>query len=359
MGGAESKITSKVMNKLFNKNITNILNKSTNIQTNSVEANQSAKIVGLAGSTIICTSGTGIYQTQKGTVNFVSEVDDTTVSEIKNAMESDLDTKLEQFQSTSAEMGSTLGSYINQENETSIKNEITNIIESNVTTEKVNEILNQVQFNQDGSIEIAGYYEGPCTIDQTQTINFQAANIISNLAKAISDNETISSAITDVKQSQELELTGLATLVTSIGEAIADVATAAMGPLIIIAVAGLIFLMMGGKLAGSATGGAKSIGMLFIIVALGLGGYMAWAYTQKEWPFSEIPQDVKDEGCEDEFLEAKEVYDDYEDARTEDAKKNILLKDKAILDAYSKCMGIEESYIGYPTLKEAYRHKRI
>lgn len=391
MGASESKVTSEVLNTMLNKTTTNILNKSTTLQSTIIDMGQSAKIEGLVGSEINCTSGAGILQKIVGDVKVINSIDNATTNTLKTSYQTGLENKVGQFQEIAAQLGSTLGTAMKQETKSKIKNEVENIIENNMTTENINEVLNQVSFNQDGVISIAGKYTGPCSIDQSQVLSFQASSIVQNLADAIVENETITNIFNETIQEQKVELTGLAEVVDSVGDAVKGIIGAATGPFIALVVGGVVFLLLGGGLAftGSDPGtpasqwssgtppnpktGLKILGGFLLILFLGIVTYIIVAWFSNMWPFTNIPQEVIDNGCEEEYKEVLPIKKEIDAAKDEAEEEELLLENKDVIDEFAVCMGIErEDYVNnyehatihssssqYSSLKEAYKHSKM
>lgn len=366
---------------VLNKSVTNILKTSSNVSTSTIQGTQTARIEVDAGGVMKCTSGSGIIQNQTGSMSVVTKVTDESTNQMKNLLLTELDQDMQILQDVTKELGG--GSVAGEEeviNESNLKNELKNIIENNVTTENLNDIINSIVFDQDGTIHIKGYYEGPCNIDQTQLIELQATTILSNIQKAMTESEVVTKAITKIKQEQKVELKGLADLVDSVGEAVSSMINAAFGPIIIIGIVVVVFLLGGGTLATSSdtqmvkgpdgalrpvsTGGGgkkKLFGFLFIFIALSIFGYALRSFfsDEKKWPFTDIPEDVEEMGCEDEFMDVKVTMEEEEFNDMKAAEKEVFVtKHTKIIKEYQKCMSEEEeTYDNYRPLKEAYRKK--
>jgi len=123
---------------------------------------------------------------------------------------------------------------------TNLKNVVTNIISSTVSSKTVQDIIARGVSNQ--SIDVTGM-EATCdpkyrlpgeydfVFDQNITQNITAKGIADVVTNALFQDSTVNSAVTDVKQSASQENKGADDFVTALGNALAGIIGAVTGPM--------------------------------------------------------------------------------------------------------------------------------
>ena len=340
MGGTTSTQLTEITNNLLNQSVTNVLNSSSNLLTYHIDAGISAKFI-LERSTVNCTGDANSLFTivQDADVKILNEIDSTTFTDLKTLLTSAADASSTSFQDILREMGGGLES-MTTEQKTDLSNNIQNIIETNITETSVNEILQTFTFKVDAGVKFTdSTYTGPCNFNITQTVNIQSAAILSKLSESIASNESVAEAVASAESAQKIRIEGLAGVIESIGEAIANVFSAATLPIIIaIAVVAIAVPMLGG-----AFGGKKTAGILFVVVLVLIGVFLLYSFFTKTSLFEEKPpQSVIDNGCESEWKETVEIDKQYDAATTPEEEEQILLDNESTINAYKTCMKIED-----------------
>jgi hypothetical protein len=319
MGSSKSKQVINIMNDISNKSVLNILQRNMNEQNTTVRTVQNARVKLGPRAYVECTNanGTLINQTLNGTFRVLSNTDAQTTSDLKSFFENNLDNDISQVISQMQQMGGGIGNMNKHDNYMQIKNQVQNLIEKNITQESVNRDIKQFKFEQNGDLQILGYYKGPCTfINQDMLLELQANGIVSSLAKAVTEDRTVNEIVNKASQETEIVQTGIAEVVDSIGEAVSKVVkavgTTMMMPLIILGVAALIILGGGGALAKGVSSNKKGIviGLLVIGVILLIGGVI-WYFVNKQ---KQQQQDEKggyaSKECEPLRAKVQQIYDE-------------------------------------------------
>jgi len=330
MGAAESSQIIDIANSVYSEYITNILNQNTNNSTFNFGASQQINLIIGPEGRMECDGGgaTGlINQSITGDITVVNEITQDTTTQIATLLDSQSETGIQQYQELMTELGGLLGTYMNTENQTEITNAIHNIVQQNITQTTLNEIVQRFQIDQSANVTILGVVSGECSINQNMMINIYSTAIIRNIVNNVIENVTETETTTDVEQSQTITVKGLSDLVSSIGDAVSGLLTAAIIPLVIV---GIIVLAIG--LGGAGIGGTfgKIMIGLMVFIVVGFGIYMAVAASQKLWPFGDNPpDDVQKEGCVEEWQAIQKLLDRLE-------KKEIsLYEDDALLEYLS------------------------
>lgn len=344
MGQATSTQVTDIANNILNESVTNILNKSaTTVNTTATNIQGASFKVGKDGDVTCTDTGGGGLINQKlvGTFKFVTEVTDSSAQELKNEFQSSMNSSSEQFQKIMTELGGILGTSIDTDSQTLISNEIQNVIETNVTNEKLTEIMNTLKITQSGDVEFNGKYTGPCAINQDLLVEMQAGTIVSNLAETVASNAVVNDIVTKTVQKQEVELKGLSNIIESIGDAISQVAMASILPLLIIG--GIVLLLSMGLVIPSST---RIVGLMLFFLLIIAGGVLTFLFFSEMAPFEpeEVPpEEVIENDCEVEYEEANAIKKKYEKETDKEKKKQILLKpeNKKKLEAFNVCMNSE------------------
>ena len=265
MGQKKSKQISETTNNMLNKNITNILNKTTNKTSNSFNAGQSVRLIATNGSTVRCGGDLNLKNLSGPiTVSLVNSISNKTATELKTLLKNNAQNVVEQNEKAMAEMGGLIGTNMTSEQKTKVATTISNIIETNVTNETLNEAVNAFSFTQDGEIALSDGstldVSGDCNVtNESAGIEFQAENIIGNVIKTVAESDAFTEVINETKQSQELEVKGLSDLVGSLGDAISGMISASTGPIIAFFVVGGLVAIAGLYLMFSSGGNPESL----------------------------------------------------------------------------------------------------
>lgn len=397
MGGSKSKQTTKIINDTLNQVVTNVLTSTSNVVTNNVSAGQSVGFI-IKNSTVTCDPPTASLVSQRMTSDFkmVTQIGEETTSAIKNVLNSAADTTSDTFQKVLSSAGSL--SYADSKNKTELSNIVKNIIETNVTTETLNQIINNFSYNQDANITIEdSTFTGPCEVSQDMVVQLQTSAILNKVASLIEDNTQVADIVTKAETTQDITQNGVPEVIDAMGSAVAGALTAAYIPLIICAVLTvcIVSLLGGGVLAnanasqpgadtggdgsGSSSGSENAKNLLGTAVAMSPWGRLAkilsglacclllvgigvliWAAVATS-KASTRPETVEDNNCQDEYDAFKPLFDEWQSETDPDKKAVLYNTMKPQQDAFSKCMGIaisddnSESYMRTPR-KEYYTY---
>ena len=213
MGASKSKIDTNVVNNVMNEMIMSSIVKNTNITKSfsTVGQNSTIKI----GGDVECTSGDVggfINQNISADSNMLVTLSSTDVNDVKNDLLNKMASDNTSYNEIIQGFLSGIGQVSNQETITTVKNDISNIINQEFTTENVNENINAVSVSQSGIIEIGGNYTGPCKfVGQDAVIQMQLSNITTNIAKKIVENSSLTDVSTKTTSTSTLEQKGFST----------------------------------------------------------------------------------------------------------------------------------------------------
>lgn len=364
MGKSQSKQVNEIFQKEAVRVTTNVINKNQTKASTSGKAIQEMKVKIVADS-ILC--NLDINQTQEQRVKTIVQFTNESTNELKTQLNTAMQAAFEQVQGLESELGGGWGSFVNQDMQNKVHTEIEKVVESNITTENINQVIQRFDAEQgmDVIIQVGkwGTPGEPCSITQAQYQDIVAEQIIGNTVKTLLDSSVANELKTEIEQTQDIEQKGLAQLVTSIGDAVSSVISAATGPFIALIGAALLFLLLGGGAISGSTSeptvvpnpmnpsqpmlqpasrstGKVMIGVLFILLAI-TGVVLAIVYWPSEEERQEAPEEVQEMGCDAEWKAAKEVQDELgvieNDAPTAE-QGELLLENKDILCEYSDCM---------------------
>jgi hypothetical protein len=273
MGSNQSNLSLEVVNKTLNKDVTNIITDNTTNAKNILTLDNTVTIQN--SGTYNCPQGGTITQKNAGTMKVVTKVSNQATDNLKSFLTTSITTKAGISNKLIQGFLSGIGQVNNNNLDMSIRSQIKNIIEKNITTNNLNNILNQLSALNKSTIQNTGYIAGVgCDILQENTASLQAENIISSLYNSIISDSTLNQITTDATVSNSVTQKGLDDLISSL-----------TGPLAIIVIGVLIALAVTGK------EGIKSVTDWRFIAAAGgvstviLGGL----YAAKAGPFKPSP----------------------------------------------------------------------
>lgn len=387
MGSSKSKQVNSVLNREAVNVTTDIINRNQTRASASGVALQEQNIT-IRADEILCNLSVGQEQTQK--VTTVTQFTNETTNELKAVLETTMNASLEQLQELNSELGGGWGSFVNQDMRNKVQSEIDKQINTSVTTENINEVITNFQAEQGQTVVIEvgtlGTPGEPCTISQNQYQEIIAEQVVGNVVKNVMDSSTVSEITTEIQQKQEVKQKGLAQLVTSIGDAVSSVISAATLPFLIGVAGVILFILLGGGLMTGGGGGGDErepmigpqgqfmgmrpssrgsgtgrvvVGIVLVIVAL-----TALALIIVYWPSEEEridpPEEVSEKECVDQWKAAQQVKKDVGKVPSSgptEKQVEVLLESEGVLCDYASCMGQESE--GCTVEGYARQYKRI
>lgn len=288
MGASSSKVDTNIINNFMNEIITTSLVKNSNITKQVSSTNQTAKIR-VKGDITCTTEGTLIDQQLTSSSVMLTNVSNVDTNEAKNDILSQLDVSNDTTNELIQGFLAGIGTKTDLETVTRVKNDISNVIKNEFTTENINESINSVNVSQDGEITIDGNYTGPCSlVSQTAAVQLQLSQLVDNITKKIVENSSITDVEVETKTTAKLEQTGL---------------TFGMIALIVLAI---VFIVLA-PVIGAASGGGRGLVIAFLIGLLIMGIFVLIFYlTQKRAPWEPSCVEVCKDSCEGEDEECIE-----------------------------------------------------
>lgn len=366
MGKSQSKQVNDIFQKEAIRVTTNVISKNQTKAATSGKAIQDMKVK-IVADEILC--NLNIDQTQEQTVNTIVQFTNETTNDLRSQLTTAMQNTFDQLQNLESELGGGWGSSVNQEIQNKIHTEIEKSITNTITTENINETISKFDAEQgmEVIIEVGKWGEEgkECGITQQQFQEIVAEQIIGNTVQTILDSTAATELQSDIQQKQEIKQKGLAQVVTSIGDAVSNVISAATGPFLILIGGAILFLLLGGgALVGGESEptivpnpmnpsqpllrpGRKSVGRkvagIILLLAAITGLVLAIVFWPSEEERQEAPKEVQDMGCETEWKAAKDVQDEVGpivDEPTEE-QGEVLIENKDVICAYSSCMDLE------------------
>lgn len=239
------------------KDITNVINNTSTFVNKYVDVSQNVTFsVGQTGSVTCTDGGTLINQTISGDIKFYDQVTNDTVTNIQKLIENNVNSSLDQ---TSKEVKDFLSGSSGGDVTANIKTRINNIIETNITTNSLIQIMQDFAFSQNAAITINGMYHGPCTIDQTILIRIVSSTIANNIVNVVSQDSSITDISNALKQASERESKGLGDFIKEAFDGLSSGLKLIVIAIVIIAIialiGGVLYLIIQSKQSSAGTKG--------------------------------------------------------------------------------------------------------
>lgn len=202
MGASSSKSKNVIESDVLNKNITAILNKNSTIVSTSSWQNQYIELHVTKTGELNC-NNIELSQKMSSSMKLINTITNSVKNDIVNEIKNALAHQIDSNNSASSGWGGIGMSDANSINR--VKTTLKNIVETSMTAENLNQIVNRFDFKQNNTVTIDGKVGGPdCEnfkMSQDMQINLVTNNIIStlneNIAKSTEANE-----ISDVVKSK-------------------------------------------------------------------------------------------------------------------------------------------------------------
>lgn len=210
-GSSSSKMVTDLDTSIVQQNVTNILNKQKSRVSNTIQNVQDIKIV-IEGE--VCGN---IILTQKmvAEMDFVDQVNSQTALSIKSQMQNDItNTTGQTFQKISEMLGNIMGR-TNTDITAKIATRVEQIVEKNITMDKLNEILKDIVNTQTATITIkkdVGCKEGSSSdiiVDQDMLVKIASKSIIDDVVNLATDDQVINSVVNSANQTAIIQEKGL------------------------------------------------------------------------------------------------------------------------------------------------------
>lgn len=274
MGNNNSTSTTiEILNDIYQKRMTNIILQSDTTVINASSLSQSLT-VNVTGK-ISCENAFDIFQNITADYKWIGQIDTKTLVNLQTALKDDLTNKTSQTVKIIRQMLSDIGSTNTDDTLTKITNRVSQIIDTRMTIQHTNRIMNSSINYQNNTINITGEVTAKeCSFSQNIFVAISAKAIVNDLINTISNDDTVNRIINDATQDVTVKAEGLEGLITGI-------LNAGTLPLIVICVTIIIGLAIVGK------EGVKAFSNPEFILGAGACGlvYLGLAYKLKWFPF--------------------------------------------------------------------------
>jgi len=191
---------------------------------------------------------TNFNQTIDAETQSSSEFSADTITEIKNAITTEMKASADAAMEKSTQLGdlSSLLSDSDQNIQQTVNMEIENIVENTITTENVNKTIAEQVSIQNGQLVIDGYdcrEGGEIDFSQNITAKLAADAVTGAITKAASENKVLAALAADASGSTSSKGGGFAELVDSIGAALSGPFMYIAICVVVMIIAALIFLL--------------------------------------------------------------------------------------------------------------------
>jgi hypothetical protein len=283
MGGGQSlSATIEVINNIFQKTVTTVLNRTSIKISNIIHNSQYLSIHVDQNAVFDCGKGIDINQliTTDSKVN--TQITAQTSSDIKSALQSELKNSASQtndaIQGFLAGLGTT-GQNLNTK--AAITNTLNQAIENNVTTEHLSDIMNATISIQNLQIYVgkgAVFKADTCNLQQDIQSSMIATNVVNDIMSTFTNSASLNRIENDIAQANSAKQVGL--------EGLLDALMKLAWPLAFVAVA---FLATGGTIAVKGVSSLTDYRFIAFMAAI-LGVYLLLAYYLKWPPFRIAPR---------------------------------------------------------------------
>lgn len=177
------------------ENITNTLIE--NISTTSM-VTKIAQNIDVEAGEIYCPDGFNIVQRNEASIGFTQQLDTDTTTNIRNAINNEIDRNIEQ----DYESRRGWGSNVNQEvrNNIELRNILRNVVNDSLTHRNIQHIIGNQQVTQDIKLRVGKLTGGNCNIDQRSVINIVVQQLMNTVMNRLVDNDTSNRALEIIAQ---------------------------------------------------------------------------------------------------------------------------------------------------------------
>ena len=295
MGNTETHLSQTVADTATTSVINNALTQNTNQVDTLIKLGNSYTLeVGPDGVLNCGTGGFDLTQTNNATATITTNISQSTANTLITALQNELTTSGSQTNSLVQGFLTNIGQNTNTSSSQDIYNTINSVIENNVTTENINNILNKLTLSNNGVIVINGQVSASqCEALQTNIANFVATQIFQTIINAAISNTVLTRAAAAATQSNTVQQNGLDSLVSSIFSGLSNLLTSSTIVIVVICIIILYYLSKstGTVLSGVSSASSDVLGFVFswrtlAMVLIVITIYLIVAYASQIPPFS-------------------------------------------------------------------------
>lgn len=233
--GCSSNTTNNIRVEQTNEQITKLLQRHSNQVINSQQLIQDMS-VSIRG-TIECPPGTSLdfSQTISGDFQFITTIDDVTIDELKEL----LNTKIkESAKQTVDQYQGFLSQKFNGDITNNITNILKNVVDTEITIEKLNQIKNSLVSEQHMKVDIDAVLKTCPKFSQDMLLKIMARNIITNISQVAMQNQLVSDFMSEMDNHVTQRSEGLGNVIQNVVNSVMDFFKGLgwMGTLIVLAV---------------------------------------------------------------------------------------------------------------------------
>ena len=233
-----SQIVTNVNNSLSNK----IINVFTATQSNQI------RIGKMSGSTLNVTNFVN------ADIKYMTSVDNTVTSQISQQLIDTISQKIDQMNSTEQEL---LSKALNGQNKTDIMTTINKVVQNNINTTVLNQIITNTAFVQNNVLNIGELTNSRVNVTNDMFITAVMQTVAKNIINSNEITDMQNTIDNNVKVQNKDESKGLNSIVDSITNMIKDIGMAWIIGVAVICVAAILFLPMIIKAMSGGSGGSS------------------------------------------------------------------------------------------------------
>lgn len=238
MGNVQSSTISQAIT-LLNQSITNVIQTNTTNTSsfNNTRTTLTVILNGVKNCDFVANQSTKSSTTLNSLAQYQS------LDSVKTLMKASLDQTVEALQKSQNEFLST--TFSKQKADIDIKDQLSNIIDNNVTNSNIVNIVSSASSIADGKYEIYNYdcsEKGSINLSQEAILNSFVSTVSDSIQKALMDNDQISNAVTKIQQQQEAENKGIG---DAIMKALSGLGFAFAGVFLLVIAVVIVFKMTG------------------------------------------------------------------------------------------------------------------
>lgn len=217
MGNKQSQSqTSKVLNDILNKSLTNINQDVVNRNINSCNIRQTVNSANYGN--IKCGRNFNATNELSSLCNMTNIFKTKSEADIKSLLKQAVSSSMSQSSDAVQGFASNIGAKQDQDSKTEVNNILSNIIDNNISMQTINECI--TSSNPDQFVGYINYNNietgGDCNFSNKAQVQSLSSCLTDTIMKAAADNSAVAEAITKTDQQQKAKQSGISELIDSI-----------------------------------------------------------------------------------------------------------------------------------------------
>ena len=212
MGASLTKAQTEIINNVIQQSFSSVLSTTTNKISNFVSYVNKIYLTLGKGAIMECSDGIELFNENKLNLKYTNQITSTNITDVKKKLNDEIKNENSQTMKIVRELLGNYGSFNNDEMIAMIQSRVSQLIESHVTVQHDNQIMNStISLNETGmKLEDGAVFKAKfCKFHNNALIDVISDNIANDLIQVFIDDEIINRIINDSKQDIQKEEKGL------------------------------------------------------------------------------------------------------------------------------------------------------